>query len=379
MQLRARTGNPDFLDLPWEHAARGMAERAAGRGRPRNPPPRGALRRLRGPARPADLRAEGAAGRAGAARVQGAPPPRRGGRAGGAGGRGGHRARPRPRSRPDHAPPRLLAPVPDALRARRDARPARAPARRGGGAARPPAPERLLLGRLLALEHALPARRGRARRLPRRRRDGRALPGPLRRPAPARPHDRRGERRRRAHRCRGRARPRGRAGTGGDRDGARRPLRVALGRADARGGLRRRLPVPDRRAAPPPERPRLRRRGGRARRGRRRLSPAVEPPRGRARPSPSAPALAHRPAGTGEPGAAAAERRRALPRRARAPGGHARYPSRSRSTAGWRRSSSRRSRPSRSSSGASARLPRSSTSCSSTAGSCRRRAARTSA
>ena len=69
---------------PLGHAARGLAERAAGRGRPRDPPPRGALRRLRGPARPEDLRAEGAAGRAGAARVQRAPPPGRAGRAGGA-------------------------------------------------------------------------------------------------------------------------------------------------------------------------------------------------------------------------------------------------------------------------------------------------------
>ena len=45
-----------------------------------------------------------------------------------------------------------------------------AAARRGRRAARPAAPGRLLLGRLLALEHALPPRRGRARRLPRRRR-----------------------------------------------------------------------------------------------------------------------------------------------------------------------------------------------------------------
>ena len=121
------------------------------------------------------------------------------------------RPRRRPRRDPDHAPPRLLASVPDALRARQRPRPAPAAARRGRGAPRPPPPRRLLLGRLLALEHALPPRCGRARRLPRRRRDGRAAPAPLRRAAPPRPRDRGGERRRRARRRRGRARPRGRA------------------------------------------------------------------------------------------------------------------------------------------------------------------------
>ena len=51
--------------------------------------------------------------------------------------------------------------------------------RRGRRAPRPTAPGRLLLGRLLTLEHAFPPRRGRARRLPRRRRDRRAPPQPV--------------------------------------------------------------------------------------------------------------------------------------------------------------------------------------------------------
>ena len=46
--------------------------------------------------------------------------------------------------------------------------------RRPGRAARAAAPRRLLLGRRLAVEHAVPARRRRVRRLPRRRRDRRA-------------------------------------------------------------------------------------------------------------------------------------------------------------------------------------------------------------
>ena len=85
-------------------------------------------------------------------------------------------------------------------------RPAPDAPRRARRAARPPASRRLLLGRLLALEHALPPRRGRALRLPRRRRDRRAAPRADRRPAHARPDDRRGERGRRAARRRGRGR-----------------------------------------------------------------------------------------------------------------------------------------------------------------------------
>ena len=105
---------------------------------------------------------------------------------------------------------------------------------------------------------------------------------------------------------------------GGDGVRPDRALRDALGRADARGGVRRRHALQDRRAAAPPERARLRRRGARARRGRRRRLPAApEPARRRARPPSPAPARAHRPDGAGEPGAPAAERPRALPGGAR--------------------------------------------------------------
>ena len=54
--------------------------------------------------------------------------------------------------------------------------PDRPAARRAGRAAGPAAPGRLHLGRLLAVEHAVPARRRRAGRVPGRRRDGRAAP-----------------------------------------------------------------------------------------------------------------------------------------------------------------------------------------------------------
>ena len=59
-QLVARTGHPDFLDLPVGRAARGVGHAALRRGRARHRPPRRAVRRLRRRA----LRAEGAAARA---------------------------------------------------------------------------------------------------------------------------------------------------------------------------------------------------------------------------------------------------------------------------------------------------------------------------
>ena len=201
--------------------------------------------------------------------------------------------------------------------------------------------------------------------------DGQRLPRPV---------DRRGERRRRARGRRGRARPRGRAAPGGDGLRPGRALRVALGRADARGGVRRRHALQDRRPAAPAERARLRRRGARARRRRRRRLPAAaEPARRRAGPPPPAPTRADRPDGAGEPGAAAAERPRALPGRARPRGQAAPFPRRWPCTAGSRRCSSRRSPRSPPSSGASATRPRSSTRRSSTAGSSPSRRARTSA
>ena len=69
----------------------------------------------------------------------------------------------------------------------------------------------LLLGRRLAVEHALPPRRRRLRRVPRRRRDRRAPRGrPHARPARARPRHRPHQHRRRDHGSRGRRASRGR-------------------------------------------------------------------------------------------------------------------------------------------------------------------------
>ena len=79
----------------------------------------------------------------------------------------------------------VLAALPLAVHRPRPARAADPAARRAGRAVRPAAPGRLLLGRLLAVEHAVPPRRRRAGRLPRRRRDRRAAPAAVRRPARA--------------------------------------------------------------------------------------------------------------------------------------------------------------------------------------------------
>ena len=78
--------------------------------------------------------------------------------------------------------------------------------------------------------------------------------------------------------------------------------------------------LPDRRAPAPAERPRVRRRGDRARRGAGGLSPAPRSARRRAGPSPPSPAAPDRARRPGEPGPADAERHRALPRGARARG-----------------------------------------------------------
>ena len=79
------------------------------------------------------------------------------------------------------------------------------PRRRARGAAGPPAHRRLLLGRRVAVEHAVPPRRRRVRRLPGRCRDRRAArDGLTRRPARARPRGRAHQHRRRDHRPRGR-------------------------------------------------------------------------------------------------------------------------------------------------------------------------------
>ena len=88
LQLQARTGHPDFLDLPWAHPLEEWDVRAPRARRARDRPPRRALRRLRR----GDLRAEGAAGRARQARV---PAAARAGRVGAS--RGGGRGRPQTR------------------------------------------------------------------------------------------------------------------------------------------------------------------------------------------------------------------------------------------------------------------------------------------
>ena len=95
-----------------------------------------------------------------------------------------------------------LAPVPppaDAARIGLGALP-RPAARRDGVAARRPPPGRRLLGRLLARQHPLPARRRQDPGLPRRRRDERGPPVAVGRPARLRPRGPRRERRLRAGR-----------------------------------------------------------------------------------------------------------------------------------------------------------------------------------
>ena len=234
LQLVARTGHPDFLDLPWNRAARGVGPRAPRRGEPRDQPPRRALRQLRRE----HLRAQGAAAPARAARVPAAAPPGRRVDAGREGGRRGRRAPGRPRRRAHHAPPRVLAALPRALRRHGRPRPAQQAARRARAAARAPAPGRLLLGRLVALEHALPPRRGRALGLPRRRRDRRAAPLAHGRAAPARPAHRQGEPGRRAPRRAGRGQAARRHRPVGDGRGDRVALRGAVVRAHERRGAR---------------------------------------------------------------------------------------------------------------------------------------------
>ena len=135
----------------------------------------------------------------------------------------------------------VLAALPLAVHRPGAARPAQPAARRAGRAVRPAAPGRLLLGRLLAVEHPVPPRRRRARRLPGRRRDRRAA-----RPAVRgqRAHDLRD--RDREHRRRD-VRPAGGRATSTRRStpsslpmDAHAALRAAVGRADQRRGHRRR-------------------------------------------------------------------------------------------------------------------------------------------
>ena len=122
------------------------------------------------------------------------------------------------------------------------------------------APRRVLLGRLLAVEHPVPARRRRAQRLHHRRRDRRAPPDPVRRTTAARSVDRHRERRRRSRR------PAGRRAVGRryrpDRDGTgdRDDVPAAVDRADRRRRVRHQRDLPHRPPAAAAARARLRRR-----------------------------------------------------------------------------------------------------------------------
>ncbi len=115
-----------------------------------------------------------------------------------------HRAAPttdgeRARRRAGHPAPAVLAALPRAVLPDAAARHGDPPRRRPGRAARPAAPRRLLLGRRVAVEHAVPARRRRVRRVPRRRRDrASCYERPLQRAARERPRDRPHQHRRRA-------------------------------------------------------------------------------------------------------------------------------------------------------------------------------------
>ena len=141
-----------------------------------------------------------------------------------------------------------LAPVPAAAvalpaRAGRLSRPA---AGRDGVAARRPPSRRRLLGRLLAREHALPARRRPDPGVPRRRRDERGPPRPVRRPAGVRPRDPRRERRLRPRRRRDAPGPAG--GPRRRRSRRRRTSASATRRSGASCTSSRELPAGDRHA-----------------------------------------------------------------------------------------------------------------------------------
>ena len=169
----------------------------------RHQPPRRAVRRVR--RRP--LRAEGVARASRPARVDAAAPSRGARTSGCRGGRHRDRARRRPRRDPDHPSPRVLAPVSRAVLGCGDPGSPHAPAERARRAARAAAHPRLLLGRLLAVECAVPPRRRRTFRLPRRRGDGRVARSAVRWTARVRPghctdeHRRRAARRRRGGRA----------------------------------------------------------------------------------------------------------------------------------------------------------------------------------
>ncbi len=141
----------------------------------------------------------------------------------------------RPGRDPGHQVPQLRGHLPGGLLQPPGPAADRRAARRAGRAAGPAAPVRVLLGRLLAVQHAVPARRGHAGGVPGRRGDQRAASGADRRAAAVGRRARhRAVLRRAARPAGGRAAP-GRRGAAGDRRGARAPVRVAVAGADPRG------------------------------------------------------------------------------------------------------------------------------------------------
>ena len=121
--------------------------------------------------------------------------------------------------------------------------------------------DRLLVGRRLAVQHAVPPRRGRLRRLPRRRRDRRAARSPVRRAARARPRHRARQHRRRAD---GPRRPAACSRSTPTRSTCRRSIveryHTLWDELTGTESLRVRRPLAGRRAHPPAQRARLRRR-----------------------------------------------------------------------------------------------------------------------
>ena len=157
---------------------------------------------------------------------------------------------------------RLLMRVPITMRG-----PPVAVVRRHRRPSRRPPPPRLLLGRLLAGQHPLHARRPAHPRLAGRRRDGRVARDAEQRPAGPRPRHHDGEPPRRPAR---RRRPPGGARRGDRADGGRgreraAPLRRAVAGAARGAGDRAGRAVPRRGAGPPSQRARLRRGRGAAR------------------------------------------------------------------------------------------------------------------
>ena len=183
---------------------------------------------------------------------------RRGERARGPGRRGD-------RAGPGHPAPAVLPALPVAVQPRAPARQPAEDPRRAGRAARAAAPVRVLLGRRVAVERAVPAQRRRVRGVPRRRRDRRAARHAQPRPALARPRGGADQHLRRA------ARPAGRRAAQREVRGRRhrRPaagaVRRAVGRAHRHRGVHHRRDLAHRAAHGAAQRARLRRRRARHR------------------------------------------------------------------------------------------------------------------